>query len=102
MKTKNNKQSRIKFKVTPIAAEALTRTEIDHIIETACQDAFSQSDWKPGKCYRLNFTKNGRGFSIALDNKPEGFVAMIGLPQDIHGPWPYPKDQMNEARMQND
>lgn len=46
--------------------------------------------------------KNGRGFSIALDNKPEGFVAMIGLPQEIYGPWPYPRNELNEARMQND
>jgi hypothetical protein len=77
----------IEYKVTPIASEALTNREIDHVLHEICGQAFGGSGWQPGKCLRMNFAKQGRGFSISLDYLVDGrFKAILGLPQEVVGP----------------
>lgn len=80
-------QSAVRYRVTPIAAKALSNQEIHHILNEICSMAFGDAEWKAGKCLRMNFMKNGRGFSVALDYHPDGLSALIGLPQEVIGPF---------------
>lgn len=82
-------QSPVRYRVTPIAEKALSEQEIHHILNEICTVAFADSEWSSGKCLRMNFTKYGRGFAVALDYRPDGLSALIGLPQEVIGPFDY-------------
>lgn len=81
--------SAVCYKVTPVAAKALTKQEIHHVLNEICSVAFADAEWREGKCLRINFTKHGRGFAVALDYRPDGLSALIGLPQEVLGPFDY-------------
>jgi hypothetical protein len=74
---------KIPVQVSPSAAARLTRAEIRLVVRRARGEAESLPDWRPGKSYRLNFTKAGQGFTVALDNRADGILAFVGLAQAI-------------------
>ena len=72
----------LQITATPSASTALSRDEIQNLAKEVVDRGF-QSGLEKGKTFRVNFTKNNRNFSAALDYREDGLFLMIGLPEEI-------------------
>ena len=67
----------LQITATPSASTALSRDEIQNLAKEVVDRGFA-SGLEKGKTFRVNFTKNNRNFSAALDYRENGLFLMIG------------------------
>ncbi len=71
------------IEASPLAANRLTEEEISLAANTVLARAKELPGWGVGKSYRIDFAKEGTTYSVAIDYRPDGFRAFVGLPQEV-------------------
>lgn len=77
-------KKRFYLQVSPVVLSRLGKENCKRIAAGFLRKLASDPTWRPGRCSRVEFTANGRGYVCGFDFRPSGkVVAMFGLPQEV-------------------